>query len=350
MAEYYRIRKEWNDGKWDKTQIGAYLSKEQAILQCTNQLVDQGYKVFDPNGETIYPEICHGTAVQMVNDGVTEDLDYWSNIFISNEAPNAEYVKIIIERYQTKLAEANSKIPTEPKIETIIHGSTKVYKVPTCLFRIEWFDKLKRNTDDSTHFNAGYFGGYKENGLYFTLPSANLVCDINEEEVEPIVLKYLKERMIKDGKLYFSADKNSSAQFRSSKVSTLIIMKDNKAYVEQVNSVEDDNVVYAISGAPIIRNGSLVKDYKNEGWDTSIARPTWHTFVGLTSSDYVYIFGYKTVTTNCITSEEVYDEFYDMGFTHLIKLDGGGSAYGRVDGETIYNTSENRQICSRITF
>ena len=348
MADYYRIRKEWNDGKWDKTQVGAYLSKEQAILQCTQQLVDQGYKVFDPKGEAIYPKYWDGVAAQMVKDGVTEDGDYWSNIFISLEAPDARYVKTIIERYQTKLTEVCNK--AEPAVEVINHGNTKIFKIPTSLFRIEWFDKNKRNTDEPTHINAGYFGGYKENGIYFTLPSANLVCDIKEEEIDPIVMKYLKERKIANGKLYFSADKNSSAQFRTSKVSTLIIMKDNKAYVEQVNSVEDENIAYAVSGAPIIRNGSLVKDYKNEGWDTSTARPTWHTFIGLVSTDFVYVFGYKTCTTNCITSEEIYDEFYDLGFNHLIKLDGGGSAYSRVNGDTIYNTSENRQICSRISF
>ena len=348
MADYYRIRKEWNDGKWDKTQKGAYLSKEQAILQCTQQLIDQGYHVFDPNGKDIYPIIFDGVAAQMVKDGVTEDGEYWTNIFVSLEAPDAKYVKTIIERYQAKLAEMEAL--KEPVVETIKHGNTTIFKVPTSIFRIDWFDKNKRNTEENTHINAGYFGGYKEGNLYFTLPSANLVCDIKEEEIDPIVMKYLKERVVKDGKLYFSADKNSSSQFRSKKVSTLIIMKDNKAYVEQVNSVEDDNVSYAVSGAPIIRNGSLVKDYTAEGWDSSIARPTWHTFIGLTSTDYVYIFGYKTSTSNCITSEEVYDEFYDMGFTHLIKLDGGGSAYGRVNGETIFNTSENRQICSRISF
>lgn len=348
MANYYRIRKEWNNGKWDKTQAGAFLSKDQAILKCTQQLIDQGYKVFNPDGKIIYP--MNKIAVQMQKDGITKDVEYWSDVFDLKEQPNAEYVKTIIERYQNKFSNISNKIYNKPMVEVIDHGSTKIFKVPTSLFRIEWFDKNKRNTNDETHINAGFFGNYKENGIYFTLPSANLVCDIKTEEINPVIIKYLKERKLVNGKLYFSANKNSSAQFRTSNVSTLIIMRDNKAYVKQLNSVEDENIIYAVSGAPIIRNGSLVKDYKNEGWDTSITRPTWHTFIGLTSEDFVYVFGYKSCTLNCITSEEIYDEFYDIGFNHLIKLDGGGSAYARVLGNTVYDTSENRQICSRISF
>lgn len=347
MAQYYRIRKEWNDGKWDKTQKGAYSSKDQAIDNCSQDLIDQGYKVYDSNGEIVYPIYLDEIAVQMGKDGVTSDVNYWSNVFSEKEEMNVEYIRSIIKRYQAKLQDYK-KASTGPVVEVVNHGDTKMYKVPTSLFRIAYFDKRKRSSSLDTIFNAGYFGGFDEGDVYFTLPSANLVCDFDEKEVSPVALKYLKERVIKNGKLYFSANKNSSAQFRKSNVSTLVI-RNGIATVELLNSVEDDNIQYAISGAAIIKNGAMDKNYLSEGFDNSITRATIHTMIGL-KDNYIYIFGYKSTTANCITSGEIYNAFADVGFEHLLKLDGGGSAYGKVNREVIYNTAENRQVSNIITF
>lgn len=62
MANYYKIKKEWNNGKWDKTQKGAYTIKSEAIKNCTNELINEGYKVFDSNGNIIYPINYNETA------------------------------------------------------------------------------------------------------------------------------------------------------------------------------------------------------------------------------------------------------------------------------------------------
>ena len=41
---YYRVRKNWNNGKWDSSQICAYTDKQKAIQECTEERVQQGYK------------------------------------------------------------------------------------------------------------------------------------------------------------------------------------------------------------------------------------------------------------------------------------------------------------------
>ena len=52
---YYRVRKNWNNGKWDSSQICAYTDKQKPIQECTEERVQQGYKVFDPDGKVVYP-------------------------------------------------------------------------------------------------------------------------------------------------------------------------------------------------------------------------------------------------------------------------------------------------------
>ena len=81
----------------------------------------------------------------------------------------------------------------------------------------------------------------------------------------------------------------------------------------------------------------------DEGWDNSIVRPTVHGFLGI-KDNYIYYFYIETKTSNCITSGEVYDKIKDCGFSDVIKVDGGGSFYCKINGEIQKSTSENRQI------
>ena len=50
-------------------------------------------------------------------------------------------------------------------------------------FRISIQDVKKKSTKDAKTFvNAGFFGVYSESGVKFTLPSGNLVADIDTTE------------------------------------------------------------------------------------------------------------------------------------------------------------------------
>ena len=217
-------------------------------------------------------------------------------------------------------------------------------RVPSNRFQIKLVDKSKSNLDEDTYFNLGYFANFKEDGIFFTLPVANLVADTAENTLSSPCLKYLKERKVKDNKVYFYASQNASDQFKKKDVSTLIICNDNTVFIDKYNSLYDEDVKYAVSGAPIIIDGlRATTEYLDEGWDNSIVRPTVHGFLGV-KDNYIYYFYIETKTSNCITSGEVYDKIKDCGFSDVIKVDGGGSFYCKINGEIQKSTSENRQI------
>lgn len=339
MADYYRIRLDWNNGKWDNTQKGAYVSLEQAQAQCTQELIDLGYKVFSPTGEIVYPIYYNETAQIMYDDGVISDRVYWSEVLDGNISPSIENLETVFNNYSKKL-----RADKEFGIEKITYNGANIYKVPVELFKVKWLDKTKRSGGYTSYFNAGYFGNFAENGVKFTLPVGNLVADINEDEVNPIVMRYLKERKVANGKVYFPSSQNVDATFRKSKVSTLCIYQDNKVSIEKINGLTDD-IKYAISGAPVIYNGEQCKNITEEGWNVGVGRATYHIFVGIKANEsYIYVFSYNSTTSNCFTTGEIYDKFKGFGFTSLIKLDGGGSAYAKINGVEEANTSENRQI------
>ena len=378
MADYYKIKLEWNDGKWDKTQKGAFTSKEQAIQQCTQDLIDQGYKVFSPTGEIVYPIYYHELAEQMFKDGVITDRQYWTNVFQDKDLVlvDNQFLQTVIERYSDKVNSTNTntiipdvenntqenfdflpdidiQIPTVklPSINTLKYNGVEIYRVPTSKFKLIWWDKPKRNCNKSTYFSSGYFGNFKEaNGLKFTLPSGNLIADIDSSTINPIILNYLNERKIENGKLYFPANLNTNAEIRKANVSTLCINSKNQANILKLNTIYNTDYKYAVSGAPIITNGKYADNFTQEGWDTSIVRPTEHVLIGTKkdNDNFIYIIIYKTSTSNCLKSKELYNKFVGFGFNNLLKLDGGGSTFGKVNNEIVANTYENRQINSLI--
>ena len=61
-TKYYRVRKSWNDAK---SQIGAYTNLENAKKNCKD-----GYKVYDWNGQQVYPEIKNETVVNTYLPGM----------------------------------------------------------------------------------------------------------------------------------------------------------------------------------------------------------------------------------------------------------------------------------------
>lgn len=352
MSSYYKIKKEWNNGKWDKEQKGAYTNKQEAINNCTDVLINEGYKVFDPTGNIIFPIYYNETAKLLEADGITSDVEYWSNVFDKKEELNIDYLVTIINRYHEKLNNAGLK--ETPKEEIISLNNINVIKIPVELFKIKYFDKVKSTGSAKSYANAGYFGGYKENEKYFTLPVANLVCDINLDNCVEESKKYLKERLIENNKLYFAANQNASDQFRAKQVSTICI-KSNKVSCRKLNHVNElKQYDYAISGVPIIYNGVnlILSNIKEEGWDSSVLRATTHGFLGIKQNDEdnVYYFSYTTSKSGNNGIKQIQEAIDAFGFRYLLKLDGGGSMYYRLNNAVVDNTSEKRQINNIIEF
>lgn len=214
-------------------------------------------------------------------------------------------------------------------------------------FRISIQDVKKKSTKDAKTFvNAGFFGVYRENGVKFTLPSGNLVADIDTTEKH--INYYMKERgNIKNGKFYFDSYSWSYMNQFYKKPSTTFIIENNKPRIEDITKIKD-SFDYAITGTPIIRNSADVKFktyVKPMGWDGSSLYGTKRIMIGLKPNDStIYIMGWKSTTSNCIYSGETWKKLKGFGFKDVIALDGGGSYHYVVNGKTVDTMSENRQI------
>ena len=171
---YYRVRKNWNNGKWDSSQICAYTDKEKAIAECTKERIEQGYKVFDPNGEVVYPIILEERTKTLKDDGVITDDEtkHWNDIFNKKKLAHLDDLNIVIDRYSKLLNKNETKI--------VSHNGICMLRIPSNRFQIKLVDKSKSNLDEDTYFNLGYFANFKEDGIFFTLPVANLVADTDE--------------------------------------------------------------------------------------------------------------------------------------------------------------------------
>ena len=211
-------------------------------------------------------------------------------------------------------------------------------------FRIALKSKRKKDLAEKTYTNANFFGNYNEGKVKFTLPVGHLVCDF-ESDLAP-VKKYCAERGKFNGNKYcFDCGSFSYMnQFYGKAVSTFVIQNGVPKVLDLVHT--DLSYDYAVTGVPVIRNGKDVK-FKTyvvgQGWDGSTLYATKHIFVGLKSgSNKIYVMGWKSSTSNLIYSGEAYKKFSAMGFTELIKLDGGGSYMMKYNGKTIDSTAENR--------
>lgn len=214
-------------------------------------------------------------------------------------------------------------------------------------FRVVYHDALKVGANYYNYINAGFFGNYKSNGgQIFTLPVANLVCDpLNiPAQGKEYVMPHLK-----NNKLYWDCNNNSSTQFKNKLVSTLIIPRTGKPYIADVMAPQD--CVYAISGVPTLRNYKDVDYYKYvklQGWDESCMYGTSRNWVGIRDGQ-IWIISGKTTSQNYIYGMEFYNKIKDEGFQDIICLDGGGS-YIYKQGNTTKKTFENRRVNTLIVF
>lgn len=227
-----------------------------------------------------------------------------------------------------------------------------IVEVPIKDFKIVMNDSKKKTAASKNYCNAGYFANYSENGQIFTLPVAHLVCDYNAKSSS--TKKYCTERGKFNGnKFTFDSSTWSYCNsFHNKYISTLLI-KDDKAEIKNIKSVPS-GYNYAVSGIPIIKNGSSVNfenDVQTQGWDSSPLYATWHIFIGLKKdSNTIYVMGMQTATWNMVKTNEAYNKFKTLGMYNVIKLDGGGSFHMNVNGKAVATVSGDRRINTIITF
>ena len=210
---------------------------------------------------------------------VREELDEHRQFMYHEHAERAAIMQLDINNMYKLLTEFLRGVAADgPDLEVApepegAHGAREEYyrdgdihfiRIPVPLFRIRYHDKSKR-AGTGNYFNLGFFaGGFSEvpadggTPVKFTLPVANLVCDINEGTTDPIVLKYLKEgaRSVVGGKMRFPGTSTVSDPLRGKSVSTLIVYEDGRVDVLKVPDVSGAGIAYAVSGCPIITKGA----------------------------------------------------------------------------------------------
>lgn len=214
-------------------------------------------------------------------------------------------------------------------------------------FGIEYHDRGKKNVSEDRYINGGFFAAYKGALGTFTLPVANLVCDIGR--IDPDAEKYIKP-YVRGGKLRYGCNNNASTQFRGKKVSTLVKTSSGRVYVADLSEPPGD-AIYAISGVPTVRGGDDVDYYnyvKAQGWDESCMYATYRNWIGVRDGK-VWVISGKTATRNYIYGMEFWKKIRGERFDDIICLDGGGS-YVRKTGTGKYATTGNRRINNYITY
>lgn len=214
-------------------------------------------------------------------------------------------------------------------------------------FGIEYHDAGKKNISEDRYINGGFFGAYKGALGMFTLPVANLVCDIGR--IDPDAEKYIKP-YVSGGKLRYGCNDNASAQFHGRKVSTLVKTSSGRVYVADLSEPPSD-AIYAISGVPTVRDGDDVDYYnyvKAQGWDESCMYATYRNWIGVRGGK-IWVISGKTATRNYIYGMEFWKKIRGEKFDDIICLDGGGS-YVRKTGTGKYATTGNRRINNYLTY
>lgn len=200
-------------------------------------------------------------------------------------------------------------------------------------FSIIYWDKSKKKGTAQNYINGGFFGYFKEDGVSFTLPVANLVCDLTTRSIPEVALKYLS-RGIVGKKLRWTTAMNASDQFLNKRVSTFILPTSGSPYVQELGAAPA-SARYAISGIPVIRDGvdvSYNNFVKPQGWDDSCFYATSRNFIGIKGTTLWIVSG-TTKTSNFVATSEVYNALKEFGFDQMLSLDGGGSAYHKYNGK-----------------
>lgn len=237
--------------------------------------------------------------------------------------------------------------PKEPAVYKDSYDKDGITYTRAKDFAIIYHDKDKRKGGVKRYINGGFFANYRsEDGEVYTLPVANLACDI--KEIPAAAKGNLYEHVYGNHLVYGTAD-NATKQFAGKKVSTLLVPYSGKPTIERVDKIPS-GIKYAVSGVPVVIEKKPVDmTYVNaEGWDGSTTYGTSRNMLGIRNGE-IWVLTLKTTTANYIKSGEIWKKLQGEGFEDVIALDGGGS-YIRVEGITRRSTGGSRAVNNIIAF
>lgn len=237
--------------------------------------------------------------------------------------------------------------PKEPTVYKNSYDKDGITYTRVKEFAIIYHDADKRKGGVKRYINGGFFANYRsEDGKVYTLPVANLACDI--KDIPAAAKGNLFEHVYGNHLVYSIAD-NATKQFAGKKVSTLLVPYSGKPTIERVDKIPS-GIKYAVSGVPVVVDKKPVDmSYVNaEGWDGSTTYGTSRNMLGIRNGE-IWVLTLKTTSANYIKSGEVWRKIQDEGFEDVIALDGGGS-YIRVEGIKRRSTGGSRAVNNIIAF
>lgn len=214
-------------------------------------------------------------------------------------------------------------------------------------FKIRYSDEPKKTWRYQNEASGGFFGNFKRDGMLYTLPVANLVCDCVNMEGRASWADI--KGNVKGGKLRLSTYDRSN-EFYGKTVATLVVPATGNPYIADLKEAPAD-CKYAISGVPTVRNGDDVMwhEYvKPQGWSDGCMYATYRNWLGVRDGEIWLITG-KTSTKNYIYGMEFWKKVRSEGFDDIIALDGGGS-YSYKVGVKKTVTAENRRISNKVVW
>lgn len=237
--------------------------------------------------------------------------------------------------------------PKEPTVYKDSYNKDGITYTRAKDFAIIYHDADKRKGGVKRYINGGFFANYRsEDGEIYTLPVANLACDI--KDIPAAAKENLFEHVYGNHLVYSIAD-NATKQFAGKKVSTLLVPYSGKPTIERVDKIPS-GIKYAVSGVPVVIDKKPVDmSYVGaEGWDGSTTYGTSRNMLGIRSGE-IWVLTLKTTSANYIKSGEVWRKIQGEGFEDVIALDGGGS-YIRVEGIKRRSTGGSRAVNNIIAF
>lgn len=228
-----------------------------------------------------------------------------------------------------------------------VSNGVKIIECAPSEFKLVMMNRPKKNLGKSTYVNANFFASGRQNGERYTVPVNFLVCDYEASGNEEKELNNIRGRFIGNKYYYDSYPPSGGVPQFCGKSLTTFYIENGKPAISDITAVRQ-TMTYATSGIPVMLNGKDViwKTYVHpQGWTGGELYGTYHIFLGLKrGSNTIYLMSWKSNSSNLISSGEGFKKFSTMGFSDVIKLDGGGSEIMKYQGSIKHATGENRQI------